>query len=953
MGKITIGKEHLSAWDDEFIIGAHELRDDSSVLLISKYSESNTNTSEIIHNRQSGYLDRSILRVLWEDNGDIIYGSDWGDVKRVKSNNVVEEVNNIDDDSHFNSIAFFKKKDGSLDILSAASHGREHAGIYLNSGNNRIFDAPTPGEIYSDNNGFEWVCYDKIGNWYGACWNHNLYINQSIAFDSKERNTAVSVDSSNNWYLGTESGKIYKNKGLYKTVSGKISVITTDINNNVYYIAGGKSLYKNSDLIYSSTDGDELVDLITNTKGDWYTIHETSRKVVKNGTVILTAPDTNGVKLGSISTKNQYGAQTSRWTKWTASAADKEITKPFRTPCETISSYDELRKYALTLTGKLNAWNPLSDFPGDFVIIVNGVKYTKSRVGENNLASNGFFIGNTDGDLIALCLHNEETDTDVILASTKSGGNNFQFGIPQQDGKIYISTKNDKNDTNKVVVNKISFNKRLVKIRRYGWKESSLHDNGRWLALDVPLTYPINIKVKAYSIGSNEAWSGNYYGNNSNGVTWNSASDAAKMQYDGDNMYIERYDNGNGTFSFNMKSTRGANILAADITINGKTIYNYNYDGKRYDKGQHDWDYTEMKLVWPTSGWNMATTDLNDEHLWINGTHYGDRNFIAAGQTGGNETRTSFSQSNAYNGKAVKYGDWQRTTIGVGYKNIGFKLVDAMKANPFLMEIKTTFVLVGLGGATDWWVFGGENSSRQIGRLSLRRDFPGDDIQFWIQGPEHSDYTDITSVVNNQNYFWKTDKFGISIQATNSGRDFTMYATINNPAQDVVAVYPVTVETKQFDDLNLVIPSDIPNPASSPMYVMPPDATTSYKYVYKDGMKLFVVGEVDLSEGSVDAKEILKWIDKEWTLVPGKEMALSGKFPVIMSDSTSSFKLMAILVQWEYNNKVVKLTIYQDIRVNDMPGNQIGETWVQSGKTDNGTIASQGSTWYTYFGLKW
>lgn len=148
------------------------------------------------------------------------------------------------------------------------------------------------------------------------------------------------------------------------------------------------------------------------------------------------------------------------------------------------------------------------------------------------------------------------------------------------------------------------------------------------------------------------------------------------------------------------------------------------------------------------SNWKNDQPNLNDEHMYINGVNYGDRAFIAIGSTD-SETRTGFSQDNAYLGQAVKYGHWERkqsvfsssSYTSITYSSI--RLIEAMNNNPNIADLTTTIVLTLKAASSDFWVFAGENDSRKLAKLSFRREEPGGQITTWIQSPKSPNFTKI------------------------------------------------------------------------------------------------------------------------------------------------------------------------------------------------------------------
>lgn len=124
----------------------------------------------------------------------------------------------------------------------------------------------------------------------------------------------------------------------------------------------------------------------------------------------------------------------------------------------------------------------------------------------------------------------------------------------------------------------------MGKIIEYGIKEQ----NDKWIALDIPLTYPVTISARPRQLQGHDGWS-----TAPKVVTIN--GDTTNVQIDGTNFSIQHYNNNNGTCSLQTKSTRNAsNVFYYDWVVNGKSLYNYYYDGHRYDKGIGNWDVVDV-----------------------------------------------------------------------------------------------------------------------------------------------------------------------------------------------------------------------------------------------------------------------------------------------------------------------------------------------------------------------
>lgn len=282
----------------------------------------------------------------------------------------------------------------------------------------------------------------------------------------------------------------------------------------------------------------------------------------------------------------------------------------------------------------------------------------------------------------------------------------------------------------------------MGKITEWVILESDFGTGGKWLFLDMPLTYPINIKCKARNIGGvNGGWNGVEYFN----LTWTSASDVKikDIQTIGK---IELFDNGNGTFSCNIKSTRNAaNVATYDYVVNGKSLYNYYYDGHRYDKGIGNWRQVDVQVKPFTFGTHKVKQIINNgkklsfqrtiSNTWIDGTNYNSarqhfkeapstdilffRNLVAHGDIG-NETRTNTTQQGWNGGQAIMYEHWYAY---YGQQTWNHKTELSLHLNEFITEAKkhdvaeVEIMLYGRSNSkSEWYKYstGGETHSFPI-----------------------------------------------------------------------------------------------------------------------------------------------------------------------------------------------------------------------------------------------
>lgn len=144
----------------------------------------------------------------------------------------------------------------------------------------------------------------------------------------------------------------------------------------------------------------------------------------------------------------------------------KEIKKPFPTSSsnsgkkvrfitsgiENITSYEGLRKYVKSINGnKETSWQPMTDLPETFQIMINGRKYKKTVAGANGNSGYALHVPSGQNDMVILGLHDVDANKDVIVGSTNTGGNNWGW-FPTADGKVYITNGNSYNDSNKTLV---------------------------------------------------------------------------------------------------------------------------------------------------------------------------------------------------------------------------------------------------------------------------------------------------------------------------------------------------------------------------------------------------------------------------------------------------------------------------------------------------------------------